>query len=516
MAVRRGVFYVVALALFLTGIRLRQEAWEETADLRFQKDIINGFYWGGEVIEEGRGLMGGNATHEISWPAFMRGYWALYDQVKEDYGDDDYHLDYPPLRLLVMALWTKHELALHPDADGGLPEYAGPLLLFNVVCELATAVGIFLLVRYWVGVGDEKLSPSWVRGEAVEDRGWICGLAAACIAWVEPSLILDAHAWPQWDVWCLPFFVFAALAASKGRWIGCGCLLALGAMFKGQLMMVAPFFVMWPLAGKQWRNSGRVLAGFFATVAVIVSPWLLHGGVAWFGVIGAVAGFAVLLALRRSKDWKMWLCAFFAAAVCLGGIMSHGSVTWAEIGFMYGTEQYPYLIMGSCYNLPALLDYAGFSLKEPLWSHEFGGVETGLTLQWILRLFYIGALWLCARGADRLVRNRDPRMLIAIATPWLLMFALLGQMHERYLMWGAVVSAAAFGVNARLGVVHFIFSAAGAAMILHVMLLDKHIATTLPLVHFLDSATPWASMAVISGVVIYLWEVVRKNLKQGK
>jgi len=26
-------------------------------------------------------------------------------------------------------------------------------------------------------------------------------------------MILDAHGWPQWDVWILPFYLFAALAA---------------------------------------------------------------------------------------------------------------------------------------------------------------------------------------------------------------------------------------------------------------------------------------------------------------
>jgi len=69
--------------------------------------------------------------------------------------------------------------------------------------------------------------------------------------------------------------------------------------------------------------------------------------------------------------------------------------------------------------------------------------------------------WPCgARGAARYLQNRDPRALIAIATPWLLMFALLGQMHERYLMWGAVVSTVALGVSIRLSIVHFIISAA--------------------------------------------------------
>jgi hypothetical protein len=44
-------------------------------------------------------------------------------------------------------------------------------------------------------------------------------------------------------------------------------------------------------------------------------------------------------------------------------------------------------------------------------------------------------------------RRRSPRILIALATPWLAMFALLAQMHERYLVWAAVFFCAGFGVS---------------------------------------------------------------------
>src|SRR5205814_202405 len=100
------------------------------------------------------------------------------------------------------------------------------------------------------------------------------------------------------------------------------------------------------------------------------------------------------------------------------------------------------------------------------------------TLQWTLRLLYLGALTLCAYGAARQVRDRDSRVLIAITAPWLLMFALLGQMHERYLVWGAIVSAVALGVSLRLSIIHFIISAASTAMIVHVMLIDKKLEAT--------------------------------------
>ena len=111
-------------------------------------------------------------------------------------------------------------------------------------------------------------------------------------------MILDAHGWPQWDVWILPFYLFAALAALKNRWFVCGCLLATGAMFKGQLLFVAPFFVLWPLWQKRWNRALRVLAGFISTAALIASPWLLRTPAAWIALL-AVTGVSSLLSLQR-------------------------------------------------------------------------------------------------------------------------------------------------------------------------------------------------------------------------
>ena len=190
------------------------------------------------------------------------------------------------------------------------------------------------------------------------------------------------------------------------------------------------------------------------------------------------------------------------------GAFTGGSFAWLEIGFVYGSEHYPYLFISSCYNLASLVSDLGWSLKDSLLSAQLGSVHLHLTLQWALRLLYLGALVLCARGAARHLRNRDPRVLIAIATPWLLMFAMLGQMHERYLMWGAVVSAVALGVNIRLSIVHFIISAASAAMIVHVMLIDKKLGATLRVIDLLDGIRPYASIVVLACVAIYLWDAL--------
>src|SRR6266481_1110882 len=468
---------LIVVALFLGGVQLRRSIGENTRHVRYQHDIVNAFYWGNETLKEARRLSPDEASAN-SWPGFYRGYLGLYDRVKETAYESDYGLDYPPLRLLIMAVWTKEVRDGFPWVDDEHPKLVNPLLKINVVCELVSAAAIFFLVRLCVLRSSRKYA-SWPRSLSFEQRASIAGLLAASAAWLEPSMILDAHGWPQWDVWILPFYLFAALAALKKRWFWCGCLLAAGAMLKGQLLFVAPFFVLWPLWQKRWMSALRVLAGFTAITALIVSPWLLRTPEAWIA-FAAVAGASLLLALRYKLPHKgAWLAGILGCAAFLIGAFTGGSFAWFEIGFLYGTRHYPYLFISSCYNLASLLAAAGWSLKDNLLSAHVGPVHFHFTLQWALRLFFLGAVALCARGAARHLRNRDPRVLIAITAPWLLMFALLGQMQERYLVWGAVVSAVALGVSVRLSIIHFIISAASTAMIVHVMLVDKKLDATL-------------------------------------
>jgi len=321
-------------------------------------------------------------------------------------------------------------------------------------------------------------------------------------------MILDAHGWPQWDVWILPFYLLAALAALRDRWFSWGCLVAAGDMFKGQLLFVTPFFVFWPLWQKRWLNARRVLAGFTATAALIVSPWLLRTPSAC-AVLAAIAGISFLFVLRfKLPDLGAWVAGVLGCAAFLIGVFTGGSFAWLQLGFVYGSEHYPYLFISSCYNLASLLAEAGWSLKDSVFSAQLGSLHFDLTLQWALRLLYLIAVALCARGAARHLRNRDPRVLIAIAAPWLLMFAVLGQMHERYLVWGAVVSAVALGVNIRLSVVHFIISAASTAMIVHVMLIDKKLDPTLRVIDVLHGIRPYASVLVLVCVALYFWHTL--------
>jgi hypothetical protein len=498
-----GVFILV---LFLSGIQLRRWIGENTRHVRYQHDIVNAFYWGNETLKEARQLSPDEATAN-SWLGFFRGYLALYDRVKEEAYENDYGLDYPPLRLLTMAIWSKQVRDEFPSVDSEHPKLVNPLLKVNLLCELVSAVAIFFLVRLCV----RRSSPAhsrWPRSLSLEQRASICGLASASVAWLEPSMILDAHGWPQWDVWVLPFYLFAALAALKNRWFWCGCLLAAGAMFKGQLLFVAPFFIFWPLWQKRWRSALCVLAGFTATAALIVSPWLLRTPSAWMAFSALAVISLLFLARFKFQNQGAWVAGILGCAGFVIGTFTGGSFAWFEIGFLYGTKHYPYLFISSCYNLPSLLAQVGWSLKDPFLSAHVGSLDVDLTLQWALRLLYVVALALSAFAAARHLRDRDSRVLIAIAAPWLLMFALLGQMHERYLMWGAVVSAVALGVSIRLSILHFIISAASTAMITNVMLVDKKLDATLRAIDVLQGVRAYASGLVLVCVAIYLWDAL--------
>src|SRR5438128_9786367 len=100
---RHALLAFLIVVLFLGGIQLRRWIGESTRHVRYQHDIVNAFYWGNETLKETRRLSPDESTAN-SFTGFCRGYFALYDRVKDRAYQSDYGLDYPPLRLLVMAI----------------------------------------------------------------------------------------------------------------------------------------------------------------------------------------------------------------------------------------------------------------------------------------------------------------------------------------------------------------------------------------------------------------------------
>jgi hypothetical protein len=243
----------------VAGLAVRRAVWSITAPIRFG-DIQNGFYW----------------AMQSSGP---QGYLNQYEKMADERFDWGRWLDYAPLRLLVMdqwGSWVRRTFPMPTDYaqhEQWSPEYAfnRPVLEFNTLMDAVGAVCAFFLTRLWVIRTRERKKPIDKSSQFV---GVIPGLIAALTLWFNPAMLLSAYGWPTWDAWIVPMYLLAALLASLDWWFCAGLAIALGAMFKGQQLTVAPVFILWALMLGQLGSASRWCAGLIAGMALIASPWL--------------------------------------------------------------------------------------------------------------------------------------------------------------------------------------------------------------------------------------------------
>jgi hypothetical protein len=461
--IRYGRFFLL-LAVFGLGVGVRIWTWDLTEPIRKPGDFTNAWRWGGTVVSDAQDIMEHQPERGNHVEAFFVAYRNLYGRVLQKNEDDPFKLNYPPLRLLVMSLWVHWVKTVWPGLVK--PGYGQlcPLLAINLLMEALTAVGIYHLVRLVVGRSDQNAPVRWLI-----KNGPAMAAACAILAWFNPALILNAHAWPQWDAWVLPPFLFAALAALDSRWFATGVLIGAGFFFKGQAMIIAPVFLAWAWAFDGMRALLRFVAGMLTISALIASPWLLQGlGAAGWGVLAAGLLFPLVWAfLLQRKDETPWICAAVAVLFFALGALSSDGFTWLKLGFLFGAEKYPQLFMGAAYNLPAVLAGWGWGLKDPTGPWPDG---PSLTLQSSLRIAYAVGVLLNGYAIAYYLKLRSLRVLAALAFPWILMFAILGQMHERYLVWGAVVTAMSAVWNVRFLLFHLLVTLGAVGLMLTTML----------------------------------------------
>ena len=284
--IRWAVLSLFIIALFLTGIQLRRWIGDTTRHVRYQHDIVNAFYWGSEVLKEARRLSPDERSAH-SWAGFFHGYFALYDRVKDKAYEQEYGLDYAPLRLLAMAIWAKEVRDGFPWVDDDHPKLVNPLLKINLICELCPPWRSFF---WFVSVcGDTAnaviIAQSFAPGTSQLDlrsRGGKRRMARTVddsrCAWLATMGRLD------------PALLFVRSVRSLEKSMVLVRLLV-GCRRNAQRTIIVrgAFFCFLPLWQKKWLPTLRVLAGFVVTMALIVSPWLLRTPAAWIAV-ATVAG----------------------------------------------------------------------------------------------------------------------------------------------------------------------------------------------------------------------------------
>ena len=496
------------------GMQFRgAEAYNRVLPIRYTGDLGNACYYGA-VADKG-------------------GLFRIYDDMVTGAGPaTDRRLDYPPLRIAVVWAWYRH-LPSPPRMEhrGQLfrtewqPTYAqmAPLLWLNTIAEWLTMVGLFLLARHWTTQTHPRSRWRILRPY----DGVARGMSAALLFWLSPAVLYAAHYYPQWDVWILPFYTFAILAACKDWWFTAGMLVAVGAMFKGQMMFCGAILPLWAIFGGRFGAAARVLGGFGLAAMAVAAPWMMHGttlvawpmtvvlaiAVWWFGQFWR-AGFSWHDLIKgiyvpTKRDWWIPL-----AAGAIGGVLcawplvlSDVSYNWIRIGFLYGTEKYPEMATPGAMNLCALLQqrWGWNRIDEPValfW--------TTVPLKTLLTGIFATCLVLCGFAASVHARRKDPKLLIAVVLPWILFFILLPQLHSRYLIWGASLA----GVLVVLG-----WEMLGLAAILHGLswmmvayfLLHFGRARYWPeAARFVNGAYPDAAWAVMGITVVLLFLAIPK------
>jgi hypothetical protein len=541
-----------------------------TSTIRFGPDLNSAYHWG---------------TRAREWGGVLR----VYDEERAR-NPGQKLLDYPPLRLLIVTRWAEGLRWTHPGFEAGTwsRSVVKPLLRINLAAELATAVGLFLLVRTWLDRGpawrSEPPAPSdpgvdarralTSRLDRTAGRAGLApstgrALAAALLFWFNPAVILDAHVFPQWDVWLLPAVVFGVLLATLDWWFWAGVLVAVGSMLKGQVLLVAPLFLLWPLFSRQWGALLRWLGGFAAAGAAIAAPWLVgsSGGTLWTVTVLAALGFArawsgsrpgggaawgaAVLFLSVLGPWLVttgragvWLGLVFAGALVVAarlvpsgqtrylaayalagalgicGVAFDGSFTWFDMGFRnQATRSYVFL---SSVGSPGRLLHDVFSLPGdaallgPLLSGSAMAAPIGqpLTLGHVFVLAYVGGLVACAWAAARYARDRDPRFLVAVATPWVLLFTLLPNVRTRYLVWGASLTAVGPAVGLGATLLHIVITALASDNILRT-LLPRAVPPFAPgLRAALEAVHPHGGWVVLASSVALLWITVGASARE--
>jgi hypothetical protein len=231
---------------FRTGMDVRREVWQSTRSIRFKTDIARGFNYGNQVMrfcegeahldpmsdaladqsprvleKEGRPELAGASSatfRRLTASEVLHGMVRFVDSVVEGHQDDqDYDLDYPPLRLAIMTLWVRHAQRLHPGMesfpgdrtdDGSMgqdEDVADPILKFNAYCGAAAAVIMFLLVWLWVHRGGLPPKPSRIL------RWWRKRRGLPELVGLNPSATARLG-------WIVPHGIFAFMLATAGFW----------------------------------------------------------------------------------------------------------------------------------------------------------------------------------------------------------------------------------------------------------------------------------------------------------
>jgi hypothetical protein len=290
------------------------------------------------------------------------------------------------------------------------------------------------------------------------------------------------------------------IAPGAFRWIG-RCLIAAGIV--GAATLLRPLIaricrsIYSKIRDKRvWDSYEKDVIGILATVlpialvAIPIAALLIFFHVSRSTDLPSITfkclAFAILLLpwLLPRKALGYWLISIFSAAIWISSIQFNGDFSWMQVGFAYGTEKFPYMAMGNgdfsnfmavmavryrwnlhdsfgslhlAFNTPGPWHVGSYALPYFSYDNLFP-----LDVKTSVALIYAMTVIASAVAAAVHSRRNDPRILAALAAPWIIFPLLMGQMSERYLLWGSAASAAFVAISMGTTLLHVLLALLGA------------------------------------------------------
>jgi hypothetical protein len=158
-----------------------------------------------------------------------------------------------------------------------------------------------------------------------------------------------------------------------------------------------------------------------------------------------------------------------ALAIFLCIPVYHGSTSWISVALTYGSSKFPLMGNPGQSSLAMILATRFGFTYDSVVSVPLGWMNAEVKLRTLLRAGFVVGLLLCCAAAAIQGWRKNPRFLVALITPWILMFALLPQMNNRYLFWGAALTALMPAVGAGMTLLGVVLSLICWSMMVQIM-----------------------------------------------
>jgi hypothetical protein len=153
--------------------------------------------------------------------------------------------------------------------------------------------------------------------------------------------------------------------------------------------------------------------------------------------------------------------------------------------------------------------------RSPVWTIDLPAlsIRATVTAKHVLAGGYAVALLVSAACAAVFAKRRDPRVLIALTLPWVVLFALLTQMHDRYLVWGACLGTVWVAAGWRATATNLLVSA--LTFLNSASVMNDAAPGSLP-APLLKAVAPWLAWLVLAATGLGVWQMVAPAVRGGR